>query len=48
MLKKVVVGCVLKWAILEKRNKQVGGGIEDMELPGILKKQNVEIPVRVN
>ena len=34
----------MQWAIPEKKQT---AGVEDMEFPGVLKKQNVEIP-RVN
>ena len=33
--------------LFQKKNKKKTGGVEDMEFPGILKKENVEIPVRI-
>ena len=46
MLKKLVAGCVLEMGYSRKKKKTVG--VEDMELPGILKKENVEILGRFN
>ena len=45
MLKKLVAGCVLEMGYSRKK-KTVG--VEDMELLGILKKENVEILGRFN
>ena len=38
-----------KWAIPEKNpNTSTGAGVEDMEFPGVLKKEHVEIPLKAN
>ena len=40
MFKKLGAGCVLEMGYSKKNQT---AGVEDMELPGVLKKENVEI-----